>query len=194
MRNGFTFGHAGVFAAALTVLLLFSPLDSHAQDSKGATPSYQSDFLKISVKSVSQSVDRKKLNLVLLFENVSEDKIRIALNDDELTSKQPVYKKYVLDDKGEMWTPATRPVGIESVPDKLCVKGRGYGGVQKKDFPPHYSLLTPKQIVPVLFAFQSNGDSKGKVFHFSANLCGQFADELVRFSAGLDNIKLPKSR
>lgn len=145
---------------------------STAVASSAGLREFKNDVLRVVFRSMYRSSDQKKINLSLLFENISADPIQLAL----LKGKS---NKYLLDDEGGKWELSERAVGIET----------GSGG--------RGSVMTPGQQSVVLFRFESQDNTKGRVFSFAANF-GRWMDpgkqmsNVRRFSVGLDNLTLSK--
>lgn len=132
------------------------------------TPTFQNAFLRVTLKSLSRSADKKKINLALVFESIANDLFLISLyegNDN----------KYLIDDTGELWILYLPAVGIT----QICV------GCEPE------SYFSPGQSTVVLFAFKSTGGLEGETFDFAANLAiankktGRWG---IKFSIGLSSL------
>ena len=137
------------------------------------TPTFQNGFLRVTLRSFGQSADKKKINLSLIFENISKDDFQVSLIEGDANC-------YLIDDAGGLWTLSRPAVGITTVHSAF----------------PGKSLFNPGQSSSVLFAFKPTGEMEGKTFDFGANLNGVTKDSggtarRIQFSIGLSSITYP---
>lgn len=134
------------------------------------TPTFKNTFLRVTPKSFSRSVDKKKINLALVFESIAKDDFKIIFVEGE-------DNKYLIDDTGELWVLYKPAVGLTTV-------RRTSGG---------RSLFTPGQKSTVIFAFKPSGGVEGETFDFAANLNGVIKRprggwDSIKFSIGLSSL------
>ena len=139
------------------------------------TPSFQNSFLHVTLRSFNRSSDKRKINLALVFENISKDDLLLSLTEGD-------ENKYLIDDAGERWILYQKAVGITT---------RCAFGCQPQ------SLFNPGQSSVVLFPFKPTGEIAGKQFDFGANLIASIKESgrwrnRFKFSIGISSLVLPR--
>jgi TolB-like protein len=133
-----------------------------------STPSFQNDFLKVTLQSISKSEDKKRVNLVLLMENITNDDIWLGCQSRRTS---------LLGNAGVEWS-SVNISGIE------LVYGSNFG---KK----HYSVFNPgtKNIINIAFRTSRADESDEMIFSFSCNMF-RYVKAPTRFSIGLSDMRI----
>jgi len=149
------------------------------QIAKISTPFFQNSFLRVTLKSISKSTDKTRVNLVLMFENISREDILVAMKSDYARTQSNL-----LDDAGVQWELWPRDIrGLSSI----------YGSnAQQMDG--NYSMLTSgtKNIVTMVFKTSGHERSEGRTFHYSANALRYTNRSPIQFSIGISDMKITK--
>ena len=151
---------------------VFTATKSFQPKEEPKTSTFKNSFLRVTLRSFSQSIDKKKINLAVVFESLAKkSNFLISL----LRGQRHAY---LLDDSGERWILSVDPVGITGT------VGGPYGPK---------TLFTPGQKSVVIFAFKPTGGLTGKTFDFAANLTAQTkspdgTDSRIEFSIGLSSL------
>ena len=131
-------------------------------------PSFQNSFLKITLQSINKSKDKKRVNLVLLMENITNDNVWLGCQTRNAS---------LLGNDGVEWS-GIKVSGIE------VVYGSNFG---KK----HYSVFNPGTIntINITFHTRRNEESDETIFSFSFNMF-RFVKKPTRFSIGLSDMRI----
>jgi curli biogenesis system outer membrane secretion channel CsgG len=134
----------------------------------GTTNIFQNNFLRVMRKSISRSEDKKRVNLVLQFENLTEEDLLISLKQKGAN---------LLDDKGATFSLEVLN-GIEDMHPNY------------RNNKESYTLFTPKSKSIIVMVFVSNQESQGSTFSFSA-YCYRYIDKSAdQFSVGIANMHI----
>lgn len=136
---------------------------------KTSAPSFQNSFLRVTLQSISKSVDKKRVNLVFTLENISNEDIWLALEGYELAS--------LVGNQGAKWY-LDEFNGI----NKVLSTSR----VDKK----YYSVFNPWAKNTIVMVFESREASEGTVFSFSANMYRFVNKSPTRFSIGISDMRI----
>jgi TolB-like protein len=132
------------------------------------TNTFQNSFLRITSKSISKAANKTSVNLVLQFENLTEEDLYIAF-----LSGSPT----LLDDQDNVF-------GLYRV-NGIAQNSTGYAAQQQ-----YYTLFTPKTPHIVAMVFTSREESEGSVFNFSADCFRYGKESYVQFSVGITDIRI----
>ena len=134
-----------------------------------SAPSFQNDFLRVTLQSIIKSEDMKRVNLVLLMENITNDDIWLGWQSRTAS---------LLGNGGVEWS-ASNISGIEAV----------YGGNYGKR---HYSVFNPgtKNTINIKFYTNRAVESDETIFSFSCNMLRYVKNPPTRFSIGLSNMRI----
>jgi TolB-like protein len=133
-----------------------------------SAPSFQNDFLRVTLQSISKSDDQKWINLVLVMENITNEDI--WLGGQTQTAN-------LLGNKGVQWS-ATKLSGVEILWSAGADKER-------------YSLFNPgaKNTIGINFTSR-NEESEETIFSFSFNMLRFVKKTPTRFSIGIRDMRI----
>jgi len=152
---------------------------SSRQESSGS--SFQNSFLRVTYKSIGKASDKKSINLVLQFENISEEKLLLAVRKD-LNDR---FNGSLVDESGNVFV-LSRLNGLSNVYTPF-----GYQSI--KD---NYTSITSGASHTVVMIFESKQEFKGNSFSFSTDCFRYIWDDKVRsgnaeqFSIGIANLRI----
>lgn len=185
---------ARVFAAAAqkvpvdkTVEYLMQQSSSKVSSSSVGGPSglqvqrhdtyFQNSFLRVEVKSISKSKDKKIVTLALLFRNIANEDVYIAMN-----SETHYCTTTLVDNAGNSIRPHQGGEGARGLP---CLYYEGH-----KETPKNYTTLDGGTQTTVVLTFESDGEIEGNIFSFSAEMLRFKGEDWSQFSVGISNIEL----
>jgi TolB-like protein len=151
---------------------------SSRQGSSGS--SFQNSFLRVTYKSLGKSPDKKSINLVLQFENISEEHLLLAVRKD----LQDKFNGSLVDDNGNVFV-LSRLNGLSEAYTHF-----GYQSLKEK-----YTSITPGASHAVVMIFESKQEFKGNSFSFSTDCFRYIWDDKVKrgnaeqFSIGIANLR-----
>ena len=142
-----------------------------------SAPSFQNDFLKVTLQSISKSPERRsgypRVNLVFTLENISNEDIFIARQG---SGRSPVS---LVGNQGSKWY-LDEFNGISSM-----VTGAYAGSADSG-----YSMFSPGSKNTIVLAFRSSSRSEDTSFSFSANMYRLVNKSTTRFSIGISNMRI----
>jgi len=138
------------------------------QISRESIPSFRNNFLRITLQTINKSKDKRRVNLVLLMENITNDDIWLGFQSRTAS---------LLGNEGVDWTDM-KVRGIEAV----------YGSNFGKE---HYTVFSPGTINTINITFQTRraNESDETIFSFSCNMF-RFVKKPTRFSIGLTDMRI----
>lgn len=143
--------------------------------------SFQNSFLRVTPKSISKSKDKKRINIVLQFENISKRDVYLCIR-----SGYKRLKAGLTDNEGNFI--------ILSKLNGLSTTNENYS---YKDLKGTYTVITQNSSYTVVMLFESENEIGGSAFSFSADFFRYVIDDEKskkghpeQFSVGIANIKL----
>lgn len=138
-----------------------------------SVPSFQNSFLRVTLQSISKSTTigrrhRNRVNIVFILENISNEDLLIALQRNDAAS--------LVGNQGVKWSL-----------DEFNGIDNAYHGEDDKR---RYSLFNPGAKNTIVMVFESNEESEGTVFSFSANLYRFVNKTPTRFSIGIRDMRI----
>jgi hypothetical protein len=143
-------------------------VNSTQQIRRATTPFFQDRFVRVTLQSINKSKDKKRVNLVLLMENITNNDIWLGFQTKNAS---------LLGNDGVEWS-VIRVSGIEAV----------YGSNSGKK---HYSVFNPGTINTINITFHTSraDESDETIFSFSCNMF-RFVKNPTRFSIGLTDMRI----
>lgn len=135
--------------------------------SKTSTPFFQNSFLKITLQSINKSVDKRRVNLVLILENILIEDLWLGLKRRSIN----LLGNEVVEWHCRKWS------GIEAV----------YGIHSGKR---HYSSFSPSSKNIITLIFQSNEESDETSFNISINMYRFIRKSPTQFSIGISDMRI----
>lgn len=181
-----------ILAAAMFAIPIHLNADTPQQAAESANqrptlaPFFQNSFLRVTCQSINESKSKKRINLVLQFENISKNDIYLALKSDGKNVKSGL-----ADDAGNILFPSS----WNGLP---WVFENSFGNPHPRVFK-DYTLLTIAAKTTVIYSYDSKEDIEGSVFSFSAEIYRYIIEKsdekenkgkYEQFSIGLADLKL----
>jgi TolB-like protein len=141
-----------------------------------STPSFQNDFLKVTLQSISKSQNRSgysRVNLVFTLENISNEDIFIARQGRGRSTVS------LVGNQGSKW-----------YLDEF--NGINYVGTGSIRYPSEegYSIFNPGSKNTIVLAFKSSSISEDTAFSFSVNMYRLVNKSTTRFSIGISDMRV----